>query len=602
MKKTKIKKKAKDQITKKKNFKIIISAILITIFLILAGYLFYLEIAYAGKIYPNIKLGDSFFLSGKTKDEARTIIEQRLIDYQGKFELVYGRDSWSIIFGSDFSFDLNQTVDEAYNFGRTGGIWSETKDKFSLIFVSNKIDSVLNFSDSFQNRISEIEKKVNQPFRNASLKIINNQVVVVPESEGRKLKVEELKERLSQKAANFESGKIILPVGFAYPTISQTDIASAQEKAQKLISTSITLRFPNSVQKISAKTIAAWLNFSETEDSLGMIIAHYLPIDLSQEKFEVTVNQKKLKEYGEDLAQKIDQPAQNAQLEFTDHLMLIAPDQIGRKLDQVAIIHDLSAILNQENNQTKHEVTLKIEILKAKVRSDNYQTLGITGLISQGVSSFAGSPVNRIHNIGVGSARFNGVLLEPNQKVSFNEILGLVDASTGYLPELVIKENKTVPEYGGGLCQVGTTFFRAALLAGTPILEREPHAYRVLYYDWPYGPGVDATIYPPHPDVRFKNDTDGWILIQTQIKGNKLYFNFYGNKGGRTVTLEGPFTLESNPDGSMKTVFYRHILENGVEVKKDTFNSSYDSPSKYPHPTPTAPESSPGQATPPPTG
>jgi vancomycin resistance protein YoaR len=254
------------------------------------------------------------------------------------------------------------------------------------------------------------------------------------------------------------------------------------------------------------------------------------------------------------------------------------------------------------NENKKREVTLKIDIVNPTIRRDNIATLGINGSIAQGVSSFGGSPVNRIHNINVGAAKFNGVLIEPDAKVSFNTILGDVDASTGYLPELVIKENKTVPEYGGGLCQVGTTFFRAALLAGVPITEREPHAYHVLYYDWPYGPGVDATIYTPHPDVRFRNDTGSWILIQTAVVGNKLYFNFYGTKGGRSITLEGPFTLESNPDGSMKTIFYRHVLENGVEARKDTFASSYDSPAKYPHPTPTAPESSPGQATPPPTG
>ena len=158
-----------------------------------------------------------------------------------------------------------------------------------------------------------------------------------------------------------------------------------------------------------------------------------------------------------------------------------------------------------------------------------------------------------------------------------------MNAEAGYLPELVIKNNKTIPEFGGGLCQVSTTMFRTALLAGLPILERRPHAYRVRYYDWPYGPGVDATVYQPHPDLRFKNDTKHYILIQTRIVGTRLYFDFYGTKEkeGRIVR---PVILWSKSDGSMATVFTRQIIKNGRIVKEEQFKSIYKSPKLYPKP------------------
>ena len=70
-----------------------------------------------------------------------------------------------------------------------------------------------------------------------------------------------------------------------------------------------------------------------------------------------------------------------------------------------------------------------------------------------------------------------------------------------------------MPEYGGGLCQIGTTVFRAAVNSGLPITERRPHAYRVVYYE---PAGFDATIYDPRPDLRFINDTENYILIQTK--------------------------------------------------------------------------------------
>jgi vancomycin resistance protein YoaR len=167
---------------------------------------------------------------------------------------------------------------------------------------------------------------------------------------------------------------------------------------------------------------------------------------------------------------------------------------------------------------------------------DNVE-FGIKEVIGTGHSNFAGSPKNRRHNIAVGAAAVNGILLQPGEEFSLVKTLGAVDASTGYLPELVIKENKTIPEYGGGLCQIGTTVFRAALQSGLPITARRNHSYRVTYYE---PAGMDAAIYIPNPDVRFINDTKDYVLIQSRIEGNDIYFDFWGVKDSRQVTVSKP--------------------------------------------------------------
>jgi vancomycin resistance protein YoaR len=83
--------------------------------------------------------------------------------------------------------------------------------------------------------------------------------------------------------------------------------------------------------------------------------------------------------------------------------------------------------------------------------------------------------------------------------------------------------------------------FRAALYTGMPITARRNHSYAVSYYARPNGYGLDATVYDPNPDFRFKNDTQGAILIQGYVQGNDAYFVFYGTNDGRTVQMEGPF-------------------------------------------------------------
>jgi vancomycin resistance protein YoaR len=161
----------------------------------------------------------------------------------------------------------------------------------------------------------------------------------------------------------------------------------------------------------------------------------------------------------------------------------------------------------------------------------------IKEIIGTGHSRFAGSPVNRRHNIKVGAASLHGLLIKPGEDFSLLKALGTIDDTTGYRTELVIKGDKTVPEFGGGLCQIGTTVFRTALASGLPISERRNHSYRVAYYE---PAGTDATIYDPAPDFRFVNDTGNYILIQARLAGDDLYFDFWGVRDGRVATATAP--------------------------------------------------------------
>lgn len=129
------------------------------------------------------------------------------------------------------------------------------------------------------------------------------------------------------------------------------------------------------------------------------------------------------------------------------------------------------------------------------------------------------------------------MLIAPGEEFSLVKALGEIDAAAGYLPELVIKNNRTIPEYGGGLCQVATTIFRSALDSGLNITARQNHSYRVSYYE---PAGTDAAVYDPWPDVKFVNDTGNYILIQSRIDKNDIWFDFWGQSDGREATSTTP--------------------------------------------------------------
>ncbi|MDP4000996.1 MAG: VanW family protein [bacterium] len=233
--------------------------------------------------------------------------------------------------------------------------------------------------------------------------------------------------------------------------------------------------------------------------------------------------------------------------------------------------------LNQDILANLDPIRLSVIISPPTVRLSETNELGINELVATGESNFTGSSRSRITNIRVGSSRYNGLILLPGEEFSFNKFLGDINAANGYTPEIVIKGTELKKEFGGGLCQVSTTVFRAAMNAGLPITERQNHSFAVQYYS---PAGTDATIYTGVLDFKFKNNLASHMLIQTRIEGTKLYYDFYGTKDDRVVELEDPYTYDRQANGAMKATWNRKVTLNG-EVLKDSFHSTYRPPSLY---------------------
>lgn len=208
----------------------------------------------------------------------------------------------------------------------------------------------------------------------------------------------------------------------------------------------------------------------------------------------------------------------------------------------------VKAILESFDSTSTKKLAVPVSFVRSvpRIEGADAERLGIHDLLGVGNSYFDGSPANRRKNISKGRDKMNGILIAPGEEFSQLKALGDINGANGWLPELVIKGDKTVPEYGGGLCQVGSTSFRAAMAAGLKITERRNHSYRVRYYE-PIG--TDATIYEPSPDFRFKNDTPAHILITTEMKGDALHFSIWGTNDGRKAEqkLSGAYNIIPAP-------------------------------------------------------
>jgi vancomycin resistance protein YoaR len=129
-----------------------------------------------------------------------------------------------------------------------------------------------------------------------------------------------------------------------------------------------------------------------------------------------------------------------------------------------------------------------------------------------------------------------------------SDAIGDISLDNGYAEALIIYNGQTITGVGGGVCQVSTTLFRTALFGGYPIIERHEHAYRVYYYEQtatvgvtdPALAGLDATVYFPLVDMKFKNDRPYWLLMETYFNADdySLTWKFYSTDDGRSVDVQ----------------------------------------------------------------
>jgi len=246
----------------------------------------------------------------------------------------------------------------------------------------------------------------------------------------------------------------------------------------------------------------------------------------------------------------------NAKFQFeNEKVRVFEKEENGLHVETQNALAEVERIFhNRLSRQGYNTVEVQDTVVKPDLTLAQSNTFGIEELIGEGTSNYSHSIPQRIHNVLLGTAKLNGVLIPKNATFSFNDEIGDISSTTGYEPAYIIKEGKTVLGDGGGICQVSTTLFRAALNTGLPIAEYHAHAYRVGYYENDAPPGLDATVFGPTVDFKFVNDTPASILIQTSAdeENHLLSFKFYGKKDNRVVALTTPhiFDVTAAPDPS----------------------------------------------------
>jgi len=524
---------------------------LVLFVLILGAVLGVSGMRYAGRIYPGISVG-GVDLSGLTQEAAVERLTSTLsYPTTGRIIFRFGDKLWTATPAElGLALDAQTSAQAAYNLGRNGGLlarldtrlnaWHSRKDLSPLVIYDERI--------AYQ-YLNQIATQVNLPKIEASLQVNGVEVVAVPGQVGRQVDIQANLAALEKPMRSLTDGMLPLVVAEIPPEV--LDASQQAEVARKILSAPLSLQIPDAAEDESAPYVI------DRERLARMITIAKAPTQ-NGTQFQVGLDSAALTTYLEALAPNIARYPQNTRFMFNDDtslLEVIQPAVIGRSLDVPATAQEI----NQKLPQGEHNIALKVNYTKPQITDDSTgEQLGITELVYAYTSYFRGSTAERLNNIELSAANFHGLLVPPYTTFSMAENMGEVSLDNGYAEAWIIFGGQTIKGVGGGVCQVSTTFFRTAFFAGYPIIERHPHAYRVGYYEQTSGgwdadlAGLDATVFVPVVDFKFKNDTPYWLLMETYFRPNSrsLTWKFYSTKDGREVQWDttGPQNIVDPPE------------------------------------------------------
>lgn len=254
----------------------------------------------------------------------------------------------------------------------------------------------------------------------------------------------------------------------------------------------------------------------------------------------------------------------NAELSIEGTTVNISQSQNGEKIDK----GKLTDLTKQAITSGTSDITLPVTLLKPERSTEDIQKMGIKEVIAEYSTPMAGRNGNQSFNVNKSANTLSGVIVAPDETFSFNGRVGVTDAAHGYKSAAVYSQGKVIQSAGGGVCQVSSTLYSAALRADLGIVSRSNHSMPVNYLPL----GQDAAVADYGPDLKFKNNTGNHIYIQAFSNGGSITTRIFGTNTGKNVEVSSQVISRTND--KITAVTYKKVTQHGEVISNGQISKS----------------------------
>jgi vancomycin resistance protein YoaR len=509
--------------------------------------------AYHNKIHAGVSVGGQS-LGGLTREEAVQKLNALVAESQ-KSEITYtaAGKKWTVSASSvGAKVDVNKTVSAALAASTGGNFVVDLGHRIALYFKGKDVPAQGTLdTKAVEQVIAGIAGDADQPAANAQLTLDNGVPNVTEGKSGTIVNRASVREDLKGLLFTLKSTQKPLPMMADNPVVKAADTQQAVAQAKTMMSSALTLTSGSKTWAITPQQMANYFDFKVQQENGVSTLVPYL-------------SAKKMSTLFADVNKVVTVAAQDAKFVPSGKTCTIQPSVDGKQLDQDQTAAALTTAAMTSGGRTAQVVltTKEADLTTAKA-----QAMGIKDVLGTFSTSHVGT-TNRQQNVRITANYASDVLLAPGEIYDFIKTVGPRTPARGYLMAPgIVGPGKLEDVFGGGICQVSTTLFNAAFVAGLQIVERKNHSLYISHYP----AGRDATVSDNSPNMRFRNDTKNYIYVYGTSDGIHTTFTIFGTSDGRKVSYTSayfygyiPITVEQTVNPSLP-VGTTNVIDKGQQ-------------------------------------
>ena len=430
-------------------------------------------------------------VSGLSKEEAKQKISEYIsLSIPSEITLKH-EDFESTISTSDLSifFNIDEAVDLAYNYGKTGNILKKEFDTFKAIISKINVEPGFSLDENeLSKKLEDISTKLPDKIIESNYYIENNNLIITKGSSGSVIDVSSTNSIIINAIKNLDNYSLENPISV--------------------------ITYLSSPKNIDLTSI---YNDVKKEPSN----AYY-----TQDPFQVF------------------------------------PSETG--LDFAISFEEAQNILTQDLN----EYTIPLKVLYPEITTNMIGTEAFPDLLSDFSTKYSVSNKNRTTNLMLASNKINGTVVMPGETFSYNKIVGKRTIAAGYKEAPIYNNGKVENGLGGGICQITTTLYNAALFANLDIIERSNHQFIPSYAN----ASRDATVVYGAIDFKFKNNRNYPIKITCSVSNGIANFKIWGLKTDDDYQVEISSRITKTTSNSIYSEGYKTLKKNGTIISSEVIS------------------------------